>query len=214
MSLSVDDVARLRPFLYHLTSQENISRIRSLARLESAERLLIRAGRPDWLNARRIGPRLLNVGEDCVRLGHQDFLHEGAIAFESGWDLGKLIGYINRHVFFWPGSVNGAIDYGRNHFEHFASKQPLLLRVGFYQLLLANPGIDPLFCRYNSGAPRVVNGRKSPRGQSTFRHAESFDGHPSDVVEVVFEQQVVLPRGTQIGLSYDGPWTTLFATAV
>lgn len=211
MSLSVSDFARLRPFLYHLTTHENIARIRSTARLESAEQLLIRAERTNSLKARRVGHMLVNVEGHSIRLGHQDFLHAGAIAFDAGWDLEKLIGYINHHVFFWPGSAKGPIDSGRNHFEHFASRRPVLLRVGFYQLLLANPGIEPRFCRFNSGAPRVVNGRKSPRGRSTFCGAESFSGLPSDVVEVVFEQRVTLPSATQMGYSYDGPWSSLAA---
>jgi hypothetical protein len=59
--------------------------------------------------------------------------------------------------------------------------------------MVANPNTEPLFCRFNSGAPRVVGGRRSPRGVTTFQPAGMFAGTPSDVVEVVFERSIVLP---------------------
>ena len=177
MGLDIGRFAKLRPFLYHLTSRENVRRIKATLALESTERLLSQAGRSDWLSIRRIGPRSVVVDGEPVRLRNQDPLHEGAIAFETGWDLGRFVGHVNTHVFFWPGTIDGPGDYGRNHFERYALDQPLLLRVGVYQLLVANPQVEPLFCRFNSGGPRVVGGRKSPRGATTYQRAEHFVGY-------------------------------------
>jgi hypothetical protein len=149
-----------------------------------------------------------------ILIRDQDPLHEGAIAFEHRWNLGRFVSHVNSHVFFWPGSAGGPIDYGRNHYQRYAGEQPLLLRVGLYQLMLANSDIEPLFCRFNSGAPRVVGGRKSPRGSETFQRAEAFDGTPSQVVEVVFRDSLVLPTSTQVSTSYSGPWNAFASAAV
>jgi hypothetical protein len=214
MGLDVSTFGKVRPFIFHLTDRQNLRRIKAMSVLESSERLLSRAGRSDWLRSRRVGPRSITIDGESVLLRDQDPLQQGAIAFEAGWDLERFIGHVNRHVFFWPGSAAGPIDAGRNHFERYAPKQPLLLRVGLYQLIVANPKSEPLFCRFNSGAPRVVGGRRSPRGASTYQRPDDFVGTPSVVVEVLFEDQVVLPASTQIGTSYDGPWLTLASAAV
>jgi hypothetical protein len=214
MGLEVSEFAKLRPFLFHLTSRENIRRIKGTWALESAERLLALVGRLDWVDARRVGPRRIVIDGEALALRDQDPLHDGAIAFEAGWNLGKFVSHLNRHVFFWPGSASGPINYGRNHFERYAAERPLLLRIGLYQLIVANASAEPLFCRFNSGAPRVVGGRRSPRGPSTFQRAEIFAGTPSDVVEVVFQDNIILPQSTQIGESLAGPWQTLSSTAV
>jgi hypothetical protein len=214
MGLDVDRFGAIRPFLFHLTGRENIRRIKVTSVLNSAETLLSQAGRSELLRSRRVGRRYIALDNDSILLHDQDPLHAGAIAFEPGWDLGRFVGHVNRHVFFWPGIGAGPIESGRSHFERYASERPVVLRVGLYQLMVANRESEPLFCRFNSGAPRVVGGRHSPRGALTYQRAADFIGTPSDVVEVVFEHSVLLPNSTQIGASYDGPWHTLASATV
>jgi hypothetical protein len=197
-----------------LTGRENIRRIKLTSALDSTERLLKQAGRSELLCSRRVGRRYIALDNVSILLRDQDPLHAGAIAFEPGWDLGRFVGHVNRHVFFWPGAAGGPVEAGRNHFDRYAPERPLLLRVGLYQLMIANRETEPLFCRFNSGAPRVVGGRRSPRGAMTYQRADDFMGTPSDVVEVEFEHGIVLPNATQIGASYDGPWHTLASAAV
>jgi hypothetical protein len=214
MTLDVDRFGNLRPFLFHLTGKENIRRIKAAASLESTAGLLALAGRQDLLSRRRIGHCRIAVGDQLTMLRDQDPLHAGAIGFEPGWDLGRFVAHINQYVFSWPGSATGPVEAGRNHFERYASEEPIILRVGFYQLLMANRDAVPLFCRFNSGAPRVVGGRPSPRGASTYQRAEDFLGTPSGVIEVVFKGRVMLPSSTQIGSLNGGTWETLASAAV
>ena len=72
-----------------------------------------------------------------------------------------------------------------------------MLRVGLRELLSCNPNHRPYFSRFNSGAPRTVNGRKSPRGPETFLAADRWLGSPSTVVEVTFVGTVSLPKTTE-----------------
>lgn len=212
--MDLNQFARVRPFLFHLTSRNNIRRIKTASSLDPAATLLSHAGRADLLNARRRGHRQIQLDGELVVLRDQDPLHERAIAFEPGWDLRRFVGHVNQHVFFWPGTLDGPIPAGRNHFERYASDQPLVLRIGLYQLLVANGQAEPRFCRFNSGAPRVTGGRRSPRGATTYMCAEEFNGTSSDVTEVVFAHRMVLPPSTQIGHSYGGPWCTLAAASI
>ena len=63
--------------------------------------------------------------------------------------------------------------------------------------------------KVNSGAARVVNGNHSPRGSNTYRERHTSNGGVSDVVEAVFQNQIVLPCDAQVSPSYIGPWENL-----
>ena len=65
--------------------------------------------------------------------------------------------------------------------------------------MAANPGRAPLFCKYNSGGPRVVHGRKSPRGGSTFLPCDRTPFRPGEIREVAFDRgPIVLPAATVV----------------
>jgi len=51
-----------------------------------------------------------------------------------------------------------------------------------------------LFCRFNSGSPRVSGGNKPPRGPETFVPGEQLFLPPSRVVETAFRGSVRLPE--------------------
>jgi len=133
-------------------------------------------------------------------------LHQGAIAFEVGWDLARLVAHINEHVFFWPGGLRGPIGAGLRHYEHYHSEGPVMLRVNTRCRLALNPDLVPLFSKHNSGAPRVVAGRRSPRGSRSYLTSGEFVGSVSDVVEVAFRGPVAVPDDTEFLESYSGPW--------
>jgi hypothetical protein len=127
----------------------------------------------------------------------QDPLREGNCGLPAGFEFEDLIGLLNEHVFFWPGTAEGPIPAGRNHFGRYAEEVGAhVLRVRTSSMFAANP--RPLFCRYNSGAPRC-NPRvgRSPRGRDTFVSAELFNGGPSNVVECVFRGAVSLPEDVE-----------------
>jgi hypothetical protein len=84
---------------------------------------------------------------------------------------------------------------------------PVILRVRTEALLRENPA--PLFCRFNSGAPRCSNGKKSPRGPDTFLPADQFTGTCGDVVELTFLHGVALPACSNYRDVPSEPWRKL-----
>ena len=209
MTLDINHFSRLRPYLYHLTSRGNIRFVQEDMVLKSANTLFTEAGVTELSRLRRCGHKRLTVGNRLIDIRDQDPLHAGKISFSAGWTLDDFVAYLNNFVFFWPGWEHGPVLSGRNHFTRYSSERPIILRALARELLTANTDAEPLFCRYNSGGPRCVNGEGSPRGPQTFLPASKFDLPPTRVVEVTFRTTVRLPTSIQVGDSLDGPWSLL-----
>lgn len=168
-----------------------------------------RAGREDLLQKRRIAHERLTIGDQHIWLRDQAPLHAGNAQLPCGFAFGQLVEMLNKRVFFWPGTTKGPIGYGLRHFSRYQREKPVLLRVDFAALIAKNSRAVPLFCRYNSGAPRCSYGKKSPRDKSTFVPAEQFHGSPSVVVEVTFSSDVVLPEDVRFAYDPSGPWRSM-----
>ncbi len=154
------DVVRVRPFAFHFTAQENVGRIRETRRLECSRLLIEKAsGRYD-----REGPRPqhrpINVAGQAVLLRDQAALHPANMECHSGFSLADLCEYLDSHVFFWPGTEAGPISHGWSFAERYVGEALAVLRVRTEALFGASA---PLFCRFNSGAPRWSRGRLLPR---------------------------------------------------
>jgi hypothetical protein len=198
-----------RPYLYHLTDRLNLTHILETNRLYPAAALMETAGRNDLLQARRISHERITVGKAVIMVRDQAPLHRGSINFDDGYTFDRFVESLNRRIFFWPGTVHGPISYGMRHFERYEEEGPIILRVLFQSLLAANPSAEPRYCGYNSGSPRCSYGNKSPRGVSTFLRADEFGGTPSKVVEVTFNEPMILPADTKYGRHPSGPWRSL-----
>src|SRR5262249_16909804 len=159
---------------------------------------------------KRFGHEVISVGRRSVLVRDQAPLYSGNADLGGAWSFEDLIEHLNRRVFFWAGTEDGPIDYGRRHFQRYAHEGPVILRLRFGSLQASNPDRPPLFCPYNSGAPRTSYGRKSPRGPDTFLAAEYFPGTAARVAEVTFRDHVRLPRDVQMSSHVDGPWAPLF----
>lgn len=206
MSFEIEHYAKLRPFLYHLTARQNLAGIRALKRLDSAATTLAAAARHDLLRCKRHDHEIVSVGKRSILLRDQAPLYVGNADLGDEWTFEDLIEHLNKRVFFWSGTEDGPIAYGRRHFERYAHEQPLIFRVRFDSLMRSNPGRTPLFCPYNSGAPRCSYGRKAPRGPDTFLSAEYFRGTAVRAAEVTFLDHVQLPRDAEISTTPDGSW--------
>ena len=213
MPFTLDQYSGVRPFLYHLTARENLERIRSLKRLDSAAILLLAADEENHIRTRRRDPMPLLVERDQILVRDQAPLHPGNIEFQGGWDLEDLVAELNRRVFFWSGRERGPVRYGANHFRCYQRERPVIIRVRFDVLRRCNMKRVPLFCKYNSGSPRCYQGRGSPRGPDTFAPAERCSYNPGDVVEVTFLGSVSLPPEAEISSYVTGPWQPLFASS-
>ena len=212
MPFSINEYEELRPFLYHVTAHENLPRLARLRRLDPASALLQAAGRLDLLRVRRGEPVTLRIEEETVVLKDQKPLVGANVALAPGWEFGDLVEYVNSHVFFWPGDALAAVASGQRLLAHYSPESPLLLRMRLRDVLRTNPGIEPLFCPYNSGAPRMNRGRPIPRGPSLFRRASACPRKRHEVVEVGFKGSVVLPEATEIAAGGD-LWSRLFTPA-
>jgi hypothetical protein len=211
MPFTLGDYSKTRPFLYHPAYADNIERIRSTRRLESTASLLAAAGRQADLRTRRRTTLAITISGQRILLRDQAPLNERNIKFTGGWTLGDLVEYLNRHVFFWPSNASGPNDYGVRHYQHYATVNPIMIRVAFDSLSDHNHGQIPFFSKYNSGSPRYYQGRPSPRGPDTFLSADQCTYPPSKVVEVTLLECVVLPDDTELSNHPDGPWTPLFS---
>lgn len=212
MAIDLERFIDLRPFLFHLTAHANLAGIRSSGVLESTNTLFERAGMTNYSTERRVRHLSVGTGVDAVLVRDQKPLHSSSIEFDLGWSLRRFISHVNDHVFFWPGSVTGVVGAGRNHYGRYGSEDVAVLRIPTASLrsLLA----EARFSRFNSGAPRVVSRRRSPRGAATYADAGRFEATVKKVVEVVFRDRLQLPRDTTWARSYRGPWQLLFeATA-
>ena len=180
--------------------------------MDSTEVLLTATGNRERLRTRRSITIPVFVGSQQVLLRDQVPLHPGNVEFQGGWEFEDLVAALNRRVFFWSGWKHKPISYGVRHFERYQSEKPLILRVRFEDLQHHNAGQVPFFCKYNSGAPRRVQGKASPRGPDTFLSADRCPYNPGDVVEVTFLDSVKLPESTEFSDNVVGPWTALFTS--
>jgi len=208
--VDVDRYAEIRPYLYHLTDESNLDHIRKEKVLSCAAELMKRAGRADLLRTRRQGHEPIEVDGSAVSLRDQKPLLSGNMELTGGFTFEDVVEALNSRVFFWPGSHEGPTRPGENHFARYVSERPAILRCRFQSLMSANPSLEPLFCPYNSGAPRVVNGSKSPRGPDTFLKACDFPRKASGVVEVTFIDKVLLPQDAELRRGPPGPWQSFF----
>jgi hypothetical protein len=104
------------------------------------------------------------------------------------------------------------VRHGKNHFERYGH-EAVLLRVPFRSMYdQADP--RPEFCRFNSGSPRCTNGRRSPRGPTTFLPYPQVTYPAREVVEVTFRRRAPLPRTTELGDRLGGVFRPLFGGAI
>lgn len=206
MGFSLDSLIQLRPYAFHLTSRSNLPHLRRELTLHSALKLFQLAGREDLASRRRRVSVQLTSAHGSVDVRDQEPLHSGSIEFHGSWNIDDLVHHINQHVFFWPGTDAGPIREGRSHYKRYRREDPVFLRLSTIDLLQINSCLTPLFCRFNSGAPRCSRGRRSPRGPDSYALADAFSGKVSDVKEVVFAGSVVVPEQVQVGSTPTGPW--------
>jgi hypothetical protein len=209
MAFTEEQYARIRPFLYHLTARSNFERLAQSRLLQSAASLLNEAGRLDLTSFHRKSAMTVNIDRDRVIIRDQLPLHIGNIEFVEGWTFHQLVGHLNRHVFFWSGWEAKAIEHCIRHFEHYAGERPVIFRAPFVSVVKANLPRHPLFCKYNSGSPRMVGGQRSPRGAGTFARAQACAFSAGEVVEVVYRDAVVLPANIEWAQKPSGPWIRL-----
>lgn len=204
----LEKLQNLRPWLYHLTSRDNLPLIRASWELRSAKTSLAAAGRELESGEKRANSWVVDTPDGTIALRDQRPLHAGNIEFAEGWGFREVVELLNQFVFFWPGREDGPMDYGRRHFERYREERPVVIRVRTSDVLEVTRR-QILVCGYNSGAPRCSGGKKSPRGPDTFVEPWRFGGTASKVVEVVVPDAMPLPMNVEVGDDPAGPFSPM-----
>lgn len=190
MPFDLERLCVLRPFAFHLTSEQNIPSICGMRVLLPAGHWL--RGSPSATIKRREHVRVSSNGREII-IRDQRPLHAGNIAFMDGLTMPEFIRSLNSRVFLWPGRESGPIPHGLRHFQRYKHERPVVLRFPMNEIV-SQSGVA--FCRYNSGSPRCTHGQKSPRGISTFLSHTTAPFGAAAVVEVTCDR-VLLSEKTE-----------------
>lgn len=205
MAFDLSRFIAIRPYVYHLTSSSNLKRMLSSGEIQCASKLLRKAGKEGLITKRRNSSLKVVIDGHDIEIRDQQPLYEGKTQLVGGWTFQDLIATLNDHVFFWPGTASGPIDYGVRHYERYIDEKPAILRIKTANLIETNAA--PLVCKYNSGSPRTTQGTGSPRGPDTFIAAFKASFLPSQVRELTFKSVVSLPSQVESSATPYGPWT-------
>jgi hypothetical protein len=211
MPFSIEEFGRLRPFLYHVSDRENLRALQATRRLGTAASVIRSANRPEWLALRRRDAVHLDTPDGRVVLKDQRPLIAANMELTTEWSLAEFVEYLNSFTYFWPGNDRGPIGPGQRLLDHYEPDGPLVLRVATDDLLRDNAPMIPEFCAFNSGAPRYHSGKRAIRGPHLFKSAVEFPRRASEVVEVAFRGDVLLPAATLIRSS--SGWASFFSRA-
>ena len=191
----------MRPTLWHLTHEKNISLIRSEQCLLPAATIV-----PGCAGTIRRG-RDIRHGQPVLR--DQDLLHATCVELTDGWRMEDYLHDLASRVFFWSGWADRPVRPGRNAVQRYRDSDAII-RVPFADIATNH---QPYFSRCNSGATRMQFGKRVPRGPSTFAVAADCPYRPGAVVEVTFAGPVRLPASCEVARSLEGPWEPLLASS-
>jgi len=213
--VTLNELLRLAPIAFHATQEPNLADI--IARkslLSPSEAYRLHGVRAPHVLRRSNGGSVRHTVPLTglpVHLCDHDRLHAGNIRFDVGWDMFRLIELLDGLVFFWPGTLARPSRQGVSHWARYAKegKRLAVLRVPMADLVAVCG--TPRLSSCNSGAPRQhPKSGARPRGAETFRPLAAFSPSVEEIVEVVFDREVALPRSTERAESYAGPWVPLF----
>lgn len=200
--MDINKFIALRPYLYHLTDRDNLPLILEYGKLLSTRRIIELSNNPGNIpinTKRRSKHEKIIVGNHVISIRDQKPISELNLAkcLTNGWDCARFYSHLNDRVFMWskPGYLN-------NHYNTYKHEEPIILRFNTDLVIAMNPHVK--FCRLNSGATRSSshhNGAPPPRGMDTFKPADTFDFIPSQVKEVTFENECILPEEIYISNS-------------
>jgi len=199
-----------RPFLYHLTSKENVAQIVEAKKLYSTNELIKMSKDKSFLPVQRQKrPQhvKLIINGIAYYLRDQRPISEKALSkcLTDNWNVGDFLYHLNDRVFMWP-----TIERLERHFKRYKQEKPVILRFSTREVIEANPHVK--FCRLNSGATRPnshLGGIAPLRGPNTFVTADQFLLPIRDVAEVTFEKKCDVDIDFSFGPSPEGKYRSL-----
>ena len=209
--MTKEEFIRKRPYLYHLTSRDNIERIKESFLLKSSSTLISSSGLSDedkeeLKQSRRPEGRIISCNGNEVHIRDQKPLIEKSLrkCLTEGMTQEEYIKLLNSKVFFWPTKSRLKKHYGRYKNDNIS-----IIRVSTKDLFEINDHIE--YANINTGATRSVPFYRGahPRGPNTFIPASEYTFKTSKVAEVVFPDQCRLPENIEICDSPNGDWKGL-----
>lgn len=208
--MDIKNFVKLRPYLYHLTDESNLNSIKSDFTLKST---VVLAGiidmpnKDEFLHTRRVGHAKLSNERFAFFIRDQDPLSEKITKknLVGGMTFREFVYLLNSRVFFWA-KENDL----KGHYKRYENQgeRPVVFKIETGKLFAANQH-EPKFCRLNSGAPRCSSYYQEgapPRGRNTFLYAKDYEGTPSSIREVTFENTCKLPQELYISDHPDKPY--------
>ncbi len=179
-----------RPFLYHLTCEENAVNIIEKGKLLSTNALIELSGNKEdnkVKRERRLKHYPLLIEGTQLYLRDQRPISEKALGkcLTDGWNVGDFLYHLNDRVFMWP-----SLERLWKHFNRYEAEKPVIFRFLAKDIIEANPHVK--FSRLNSGATRAnshLGGKAPARGANTFLSASDFILPIGQVAEVTFENE-------------------------
>lgn len=177
MGIDLTGLMKLSPYLYHVTFESSLGRIRKSRRLESAAVLLDAGGQHHRLRMRRDSLVEFVVDGEPIVLTDQSPINPKNIAFQGGWSLPDLVEALNSRVFFWRGGPEGLLKANQKHFGKYekVGHRLVFIRSRFDETNRLNAERGPELCKHNSGAARQHDGDLIPRGPGTFVPPDDAD---------------------------------------
>lgn len=197
MPFQIEGFIKLRPFVYHVTHRDNIPRLRKMRLVEPASNMLQACGKEELIRKKREEVVLLQIDGHRVVINDQAPLNSKNIELFGFMSDRDLIEFVNRLVFFWPGTAEGPVNRGANFVDHYRDRGRTVLKIPTRELIDLNG--EPLLCHFNFGAPRMQHGNPFPRSRDFFQTCDRFPRTAGKVVEVAFGSSVRLPAQT-VGL--------------
>lgn len=197
------------PFVYHLTSSENIPSIKSTRLLRSTSNLVDASSlntneKTELIHNRRENHVILDVEGVPISIRDQQPISIKSLnkCLENNMTSGQFIKLLNDRVFFWP-----SIKRLEVHFNRYSHEKPSIFRIPLADLIDHNQEI--LLCHLNSGATRCHpkwGGAPPPRGNDTFKTIEGYNEGLTRLAEVTILDSCNIPESTMISDSPHGNW--------
>ena len=202
-----------RKYLYHLTDQTNLKSILSDYNLKSTKELIKASNiekKAAFLRNRRLKHCPITINGFNIMIRDQYPLNP-VIAMKNmtkGWVFEDFVYHLNLRVFFWPTEKDL-----RSHYKRYENdnEYPMILRFETEEVVDINKA-EPLFCKYNSGAPRCHNSFKkgaAPRGENSFLRAIDYLDPIGSVREVTYLYSCKLPKNIFISSHPNKPFKKL-----
>lgn len=209
--MEIDALIQKRPFLYHLTSRDNLQNIRNAKMLLSTNTIVNMSELSDddkntFKRTKRKGHKVLSVNGQDYSIRDQDPINMNLLPrCLNNISADEYIMLLNNRVFFWP-----TINRLKRHFDRYVHEEPVILKIRTEDILGLNN--DVLLSRLNSGATRChpsYGGSPPPRGSETFIPVNNWNLGVSSVAEVTVIDECQLPDHYFVGEHYHGPWVSI-----